>query len=410
MSNFLVDYLAYAATDEAPQEFHMLSAYSTLSGAIGRRVWMTHGEVNIYPNIYSLLIGVAGCGKDTAINKCISMLSDLGNVTITADVETVEGMLRFIGGDPDANPPKVSPTEKIRIWPDGVSRETHEIVIVATEFIDFIRVNPTGWTGLLNSIYSKDVRYSYHTKNCKDDNIIGPYVVLVGGIPTDVSKQLQEIGVISTGLARRTLLQYGERKYHEPRPFPLFTDVERAARTRCLDHLKKIQTYSGALKFSPEAIQWWTNWYTEHSKTLLARCTPATQGWLSSKPTQVQKLAMLNSLAVRDDLLITPDELEVALAVISDVESGFLMVFSGIGRNENSGVATRILEQLKHSPTPIGYKKLFGNYYNQFTAGRGAAELLEVMQYLVSTGEVITAFLGNPPEQHWEYKKPTQPT
>lgn len=406
MSNFLVDYLAYAATDEAPQEFHMLSAYSTLSGAIGRRVWLTHGEVNIYPNIYSLLIGVAGCGKDTAINKCISMLSDLGNVTITADVETVEGMLRFIGGDPDANPPKVSPTEKIRKWPDGQMRETHEIVIVATEFIDFIRVNPTGWTGLLNSIYSKDVRYSYHTKNCKDDNIIGPYVVLVGGIPTDVSKQLQEIGVISTGLARRTLLQYGERKYHEPQPFPKFTEVERAARQRCLDHLKKIQTYSGALKFSPEAVDWWTKWYCEHSKTLLARCTPATQGWLSSKPTQVQKLAMLNSLAVRDDYLITPDELEVALAVISDVESGFLMVFSGIGRNENSGVATRILEQLKHSPTPIGYKRLFGNYYNQFTAGRGASELLEVMQYLVSTGEVVTAFLGNPPEQHWEYRKP----
>ncbi len=387
--SFLRDWSDYASQDEAPETFHLLAAYTALSGAIGRRVWLLHGENALYCNIFSLLVGTAGCGKNQAINKCSDILARLKNVAISASVETPEGLIRYIAGNPTANPPVVSECEHSRMWRDGFMRDTHEIVIFATEFIDFIRINPTVWTGLLNNIYDKDVGYSYRTKGCGTDTIVGPYVVLLGGIPTDVSKQLQEINIINSGLARRTLLQYGERKYHDPHPFPEFAEKEKAAQERCLERLRKIQTFSGELKLTLEARQWWIDWYCKHSTTLLARTTPETQGWLSSKPMQVQKLAMLNSLSERDDLLITPFEFEVALAVLSEMEKGFNMIFGGVGRNELAGLSVQVFEYLRTRPVPVTFEFLISKFFHQFTAGKGVSELQEVLKYLKMTEQVI---------------------
>ena len=381
--SFLRDYLFYANKNEAPPMFHVWCGYGALSAAIGRRIWLPRGENVVYPNIYVLLVGAAGCGKSTAIYKVKRLLAELGNVPISASIETPEGLCRFMAGDNKADPPIESPCVLPLKWPDGQIRSTHGMTILANEFIDFISKNQEGWTSMLNNIYDED-KYDYRTKGKGEDILVGPYIVLLGAIPTEIQKKLQRDEIITTGFARRTFMQYGERQFHNPQPDPVFTDEEQAARERCLVRLKKIQEFRGPMLRTPEAAKWWHNWYTNHSLTLVKRATPATQGWLSSKPDQVIKLAILNSLSERDDLTVTKEDYELSLAYITEMEKSFGMVFGGIGRNELAPIAMKVLEYLTNLNEPQSFKVLLSKFFHSFSQGKGVGELSEILSYLIS--------------------------
>ncbi len=385
---YLSDYLTYSSDNEAPEMFHVWCGYAALSSAIGRRVWLPRGEDVVYPNIYVLLIGNAGCGKSYALYKSRRLIAELGNVQLSYSVETPEGLLRYMGGNPNADPPVVSECHAVRTWPDGQLRDVHEMTIVANEFIDFIRTNAEAWTGFLNNVFDEDF-YKYRTKNMGTDVLVGPYVVVLGAIPTDVSKKLQDMDIINTGFARRTFMQYGERRIDNPKADPTFTQEEQDARDRCLEHLKRIQNFSGKMTRTPEAARWWKSWYDDHSLSILKRSTPATMGWLLSKPNQVVKLAILNSLSERDDLLITPAEYELGLAYINEMEKGFGMIFGGIGRNELAGLTMKVFEYLRLRNEPVGFKHLSTQFYANFTSGKGFSELTEILQYLLATDAIV---------------------
>ena len=393
-NNFISNYLLYSSANEAPPMFHVWCGYGVISAAVGRRVWLCHGENAIYGNIYTLLVGSAGCGKSTALSKARRMIAELGNVQCTYSVETVEGLIQVLGGDPKAKTPSECCTPMV--WPDGVTRDTHQIVITANEFVDMIRVAPDTWTGFLNNIYDEDY-YSYRTKNSGSQMLEGPYIVLLGAIPTEISKKLQEADIITTGLARRTIFQYGERQYAQPCPFPEFEIEHKDARAECVTRLKRIQQFQGEIKLSPAAREWWSTWYCEHSVAIPKKATPMTLGWLSSKPVQVQKLAILNCLATSDLMIIEPEHFQLGLEWLNKMEETLHYVFGGSGRNDLARVILAIEAYLTKQTEPVSYKKLKTVFFTQFSNGRQDDELRQCLEQLYAEGKAknATITVGN---------------
>lgn len=398
--NYIREYLNYASKNEAPEMFHVWMAYGTISAAIGRRVYMLHGENAIYPNIYVLLVGAAGGGKTTALGKARKLIAELRNVPYTHSVETVEGLIRYMCGDKNAKPPIASECCFPLPWPDGQMRNTHHVAIMANEFIDFIRSNQEAWTGFLNNIYDEDF-YGYRTKNMGTDYIEGPYLVLLGAIPTEVSKKLQENDIITTGLARRTIFQYGDRQFHNPHAFPIFTEEEKTSRDFCLARLRAIQELRGELKLTDDSRSWWKNWYDTHSLSLMKRATPATQGWLSSKPNQVQKLAILSSLARSDEMLIRPEDFELGLGFLNTMEESLHMVFGGSGRNELARVANKICAYIEGQPEPVTVNKIKVAFWKDLNPTSALQELRACVEQLLSEKKIfaLTVALGSAPPQ-----------
>lgn len=385
---YISDYLHYADCDEAPSMFHLWSAYSTISAAIGRRVWLPRPPSVIYANLYVLFVGDAGCGKSQAMYKAKRVLAQSGDIRISHSVETPEGILRYLCGDPTAKPPIISECLEPMTWPDGVIRSTHSLLIMANEFIDFIRTNPEGWTGFLNNVYDED-NYTYRTKNQGTDVLPGPYICLLGAIPTDVSRELQEVNIINTGFARRTIMQYGRRRFEDPKPRPSMSESQRAAEQRCVERLRAIRKFKGELKESPEAFEYYNEWYVNHSRGLLKRSTPATLGWLSSKPTQVIKLAILTCLSESDDLVITPVHYEISLAYLAEMEQTIMMIFGGVGRNELASIAIKVLEHLQNIGEPVAKTALATRFHSSLAAGKGAQELDEILAHLKLTEQIV---------------------
>lgn len=382
--SFLRDYLDYATGNEAPDLFHVWSGYAALSAAVSRRVWLVDGDQAIFPNLYVMLVGDAGCGKSTALRRAKRMLAELSTVPISRNVETPEGLWRFMAGDPSVNPPVPSPVQFIAKWPDGQLRECHPMTIIANEFVNFISKDREGWTGALNDIFDED-KYEYRTKNKGEDLLIGPYIVILGALTTDVSHTLQKASIIGTGFARRCIFQYGERKFHEPHSRQSFSAEQAAARQRAFEHLQRVQKLAGEFSLSSETWSWWDTWYNEHTTSIPTVATPSTKGWYTSKPNQVLRLGMLTSLSEGLDRIITIPHLELSVAYLAEMEKDLYQVFGGVGRNELAAVAVKIQEYVTSQPMPISRAVLKTNFFNMC---KPPNDFTECMTYLVNSGKV----------------------
>lgn len=388
-NSFLEDYLLYSTTDEAPTMFHLWCGFGAMSAIMGRRCWLNHGENSIFPNLYILLVGEAGGGKSTALTKARRMIAEIGTVPCTASVETVEGLIRVIAGE-GGKTSKPSECYLPLEWPDGVTRGTHNMVITANEFVDMIRSSKETWTGFLCNVYDENF-YSYRTKGQGHDKIEGPYICLLGAVPTDISKDMQAASIITSGLARRTLFQYGERRFSDPKAFPTWSDKNKEARVRCIARLHQLQTFRGEMRLSDAAREWWVAWYNNHSITTPERATPATQGWLSSKPNQIQKLAMLCCLSDSDLLIIEPRHFEFALASLNDLEKDLHHIFGGVGRNDIARVVSRFDSFISSQNTIISEDLLKRNFFTEFDARHLETEFSQVLQQLARSEKIVRA-------------------
>jgi hypothetical protein len=387
--SFLRDYLAYATGNEAPEMFHVWSGYACLSAAISRRVWLPYGDEAIYPNLYVMLVGDAGNGKSFALRKAKRLLSELNNVPIARSVETPEGLWRFMGGDRSISPPIPSPVMFLAKWPDGQVREVHPMTIVANEFVNFITMNQAGWINALNDIYDED-KYEYRTKGKGEDNLIGPYIVFLGALTTEISSDLQKTRIIATGFARRTIFQYGERNWFDPHSIPGgSSEAEKELRRSAVAYAKVLQKTSGEFTWNEETQKWWKTWYDPHIAEI-PNHTPQTKPWFASKHVQVLKLGLLTALSEGTKLELSIPHLEVALAYLAEMEKDLYKVFGGVGRNELAMVALKIYEYVANLREPISRQTLSTIF---FSACKPPNDFNECLTYLINSGKLVETLI-----------------
>jgi hypothetical protein len=354
--NFLDSYMEYCEGSEVPDMFYVWSGYAALSIFVGRNVFLRSGRMTYYPNIYVMLVGSAGSGKTQAMDVAKRFIEDVPNMAprVSMSTETPEGWLRYMAGDPTTNPPTDSPIITPAAWPTGIIGPTHPMIIVANEFINFIAKDQAGWITTLNNIYDQDF-FGYRTKNKGLDKIIGPSVVVLGALPTETSQELQKAHIIASGFARRTIFQYGERKFHEPHAIIHYDKKKEVIRQQLIEYATALSQVHGQFTWSTETQHWWKNWYDANSIAIPQSEAHLTD-WLNSKPSHAIKIGMLNSLAESTDLELKIHHLERALDYFEILEKDLYKIFGGIGRNELAQVCIHIMDYISKQTQPLEFK------------------------------------------------------
>jgi hypothetical protein len=387
MSDIVRDYIELVEGTEVPSMFNVWGGYVVVSACISRRVWYMHGSKPIYPNIYTMLVGDAGNGKSMAINDVRSLLLDIDNIPIANCMETPEGLIRRLAGEQKGDDFVEYRYAIKTVGPSGNECTVSPVTILASEFINFVGKSQDSWINILNDVYDTERQFDYNTKNQGHDIIEGPCFVLFGGLATEISFDMQKNHIIQSGFARRTIFQYGERRFDNPCPFPPGGEEKRLLRESIIQRCRALQQLQGTLVMPQETREFYGEWYNDHSIRLCKSAAPHIRSWYNSKSVQVLKIAMLTSLAESHDLVILPSHIESALNLFEVMEKDLYGIFGGAGRNELANVAVKMLMYLNSQSYAVALRTLENHFFQDCKL---PADFNTCLHHLISKGEVVT--------------------
>lgn len=392
--SFLKNYMDFTAGSEVSDNYHFWSGIFALSALVNRRVWLSMGQYNLYPNLYVILLGPPGSGKDLAMDTARLIVEDVGNVKFSGDAQTKESLVRYMRDDCPVSIPF-----------DGVMVTITPVVLFATELSHLLGLNSGHMIDFLTTIYTKDKRYVTKTKNKGDDIIERPFLGLLAGTTPDWITTYLRSDIIGGGFTRRVIFvnepaRAAIKDKTKRRPFIIVTPEQIAARQNVIAYGQTLTNVIGEFKWEPQARYEYEKWYMTRD----IPDDPDVQGYFTTKPNQVLKVAMLVSLSQTLDLVIRKEHWDVAMALLDRTEVNLTRVFQGIGRNELYAIANKAVEFMMTFPEreynagadPSGApiirkarlvddKKLRGYLYTNASL----RECDDIINYLLSTEKIF---------------------
>lgn len=392
--SYISKYLSATDGDEAPLSFHLWSCMASLSVAAGRRFWFKLGRLQYYPNLYVLLVAEPGVKKSTAMDVAKNLVRESGVTPLAASQTTREAIGKMMSHE------KFKGKKYYQIGNETV--EYNQLAVFATEFTQFISVNPEGMLEFFTAVYGEKVHTTDY-KNAGSDYVDGPYITLLGCLTPHMLKGYLKMNVLTGGFARRTVFVYGTRGRIVPIPEAPPPEIL----TYLRDWIKKLQFQSGEFSFGPGGQEWYVNWYTHLQTNLKEISKPSTESYYNTKQELLFKVSMLIALAESDGegRELTPAHFELAeKRFFKPVELHLERVFEGSGINPNSGVATQVCRMLEAYNQPMNKKTILGMFGDQATDWRALQDTIAhlvmvgrlVERTLSSNGQLIGTILGTP--------------
>lgn len=333
--SFLTDYREFCSNLEVPPSFTTFSSLVTLAALLKRRVWIYKGDyIRIYPNLYVVLVGPPGCGKNTAIeitedvlipNKVPLSAESVTREKLIMDINTQECVLDFMP-------------------PDDKYRLASPYTILATELSEFLGAGGLGMISFLTDIYSRNI-YEYRTKNKGSVFVRGPYLNIIAGTTPDWITNYLKDDIISGGFSRRCIFIY-ETGRVDGAARPKIKPEMRLAWDRVMARSQTISKLSGPFVWAKDAEEFFDAWYPKRRQGKDLNLV----GYYETKDIQLLKVAMLIAISDGDELILKKDHLIRGLELLGLAEFNLSRVFQGIGRNELNQVSVKAMDLLALAP------------------------------------------------------------
>lgn len=207
--DFFQHYLHYTSGGEVPVCFHRWAAIVGIGAILERNVYLTFGHSNVYPNMYSMLIGNAGTKKSTAIKLIKKLLIKSGYNSVAAERTSKEKYLADLASYHDSSEGE-DVLERNIFGSIGADSEITPSLIAADEANDFFGINNIDFLSILGSLWDWEGKYENKIKTGKSDWIPNPTVsILSGNTPTGFSQAFPS-SILGSGFFSRLLLIYSE--------------------------------------------------------------------------------------------------------------------------------------------------------------------------------------------------------
>ena len=412
--NFLQAYKIYSSGNEAPDAFHDWAAFSVLSSCCGPNLWKDMGIIgNIQPNLYTLFVGPPGIKKSTAKDIARRLLGKISTnkhpIPFAPDSCSKEALIKHMSEEK-------SPCQMAFAWADKMRRYT-KISIFSDEFVNLVQVggDPLAWIQLLTEIYNPQPQFSTATISRGSVNLPYPYVTLLGCMTPELTKALINDNALSGGFSRRTIYIFANRN-SKPVPEPIITEEQRQAEQILVERGRAIQSLTGRFEFTPDGKRAYNEWYAQNFEETEKASTAAQQNFLQSKSMQVIKVAMLVRLSGSDVLMLTEEEINLAVALITEAQQHIDTIFAGVGRNPHASTMSGIQQFIRYHcdkhPHYVTRKKIYGAFLNH-ASQKDIDSLIEQMA-TVGHVKLVTATFTNgqklsvvtAPEFEMHFQKP----
>lgn len=312
-------YLEYTKNSEGPLLYHFWVGLFTLAAALGRHVWVDWGHVQLFPNLYLLLVGPSGRTRKTTSGTIGIKLLKKAAVTTVVQEKLSEAWLRGKMGELTA------------AFGEAV------VTIFAPELKNTLGgKNESGdLINMLTSFYTSPDEGERHTRHYGEDEIRNICVNFLGCSTLDWLDESLPASSVEGGFTARFLMVMlldTDRTIGWPLP------VDKALEHKLVADIKHITTLRGPVRFTEQAQNDFLKWY-EHRRSF-EKDEPRLAGYYERKPALLLKVATLLAIADSDDLIVTEAILKNAHAALAVIEEemprALLSIGSEFARQQNA--------------------------------------------------------------------------
>lgn len=328
LSNWLRAYGEFTARTEPPATFHLWVGISMMAAAMQRKLYIDAGHFIAHSNMYIVLVSPPGRSKKgTAMKIGKGILKGIDDYAQEIHFSTQASSVAAL----------VSQMSKIE------NKAHQSLTSISWELGSLLGSKTDEMTMFLTDIFDCEPDWDKQTIGRGLEKISAPWLnLLAGTTPQWMGDNLSRTA-LEGGFVGRTVFVYEDsRRLISFRPY---SEDELLLKRELIHDLAHIAGKAGQFVFSPEGQEFWDDWYEDESR--LNDIDYRLSGYYERKPIQVLKLAMVYSLSVKDELIITPDDLGRALDTLAEIEPGMYKAFQSVGKNIYSVEAERIRSQIR---------------------------------------------------------------
>jgi hypothetical protein len=312
--DWLEAYKIYTFSTESPEEYHVWTALSTISGAVRRRVFFDMGHFMLYPNLYVVLVGPPGrCKKSTAMRIGRSMLDQVPGIKFTTDSITRERLIQDLS----------------QSFVDGHSSMT----TYSTEFASLLTSSGMDMVVFLTDIFDTPSKWEHRSKTGGSVGIKFPFLNLLGATTPDWIAKAMPLDTIGIGLTSRIIFIFQDTPRVRPSR-PSLTKEQRELGALLVADLQQMATLHGEYQWADKSVddhheEWYQNQLLEPNTTGDSRL----DGYFARKQVHLLKTTMLVAASRRNELVMTVEDHDYALSLLSHAEQRMNKVFAAVGTN-----------------------------------------------------------------------------
>jgi len=333
---FLQDYVHYAGYLEGPGDFNTWVGISLIGMTMGRRCWVRLGFDQVYPNLYTVLVGPSAVGKGMAMSAgrrvLYKALGDHGVPTLaqkTTPEALVEHLKEITEEDADRGALIWSPEFSNLI---GRSKYDQALIQDLTDYYDCLD------------------RKVYRTRTHGEEVLTNLCVnLLAASTPEWLKSSMPEDSIGGGFLSRLLIINRLSRNRREARP--TITKSQETALDNCVNDLQIINKLHGEYRLNEQAYLMYANWYEEYLDQEIAEAGPNLESYYERKKLLMLKLGMIARASADDSKTIKVEDIEFAIQILGDNEKYLKSVVRDMGMGESGKQLKRVKNLIRNKGT-----------------------------------------------------------
>ena len=399
--DWLTSFMEYTKGTESPRFFYWWAGVATIAGALQRQIYFSRGILNkLYPNFYVILVGPPGGRKEAPVDISGRFLRSAG-VSILHGTTTPEGlMFQLLASKKPLREveKKEELTGKIKslFVPECIGfLQAKELssLFSSRNYVENLIV-------FLTDVWDCHDEWDYTTKGGGKTPINKIYINLLGASTPEWLAKCFTADSFGGGFMGRTIFIYQDNFGKRRIPPSKLVKTKRQEELELilkldLQHIAQLQ---GAMNFSPEASEFFDNWYMQQKYNPAGRMAR----YHKTKHVHAQKLAMIISISEDDEMIVQKAHLVKALGILDSTEKTMPEAFAYVGVTNEARVAQVILEFLLSKGGQVEYQEL-SRHVRKFIRSR--KELAGILEMLVDSGMLCTVIDKKKQQRQFAFTK-----